>query len=351
MYKKQSTLFMLCETSLHAGSGDDLGIVDLPIQREKHTSFPKVESSSLKGALREAFEKADGKESDEAFQINIHRIFGYDKSFEKGITSKEDLAEKNTKDREFAEKRNQLFEPIKNYFGQSNEFAGSLAFTDARLLLFPVKSMKGVFVWITCPQVLHKFSSDMAIAGTPITGLDALKVLEVTDNKVLTASDTPSVNGAVVLEEYAFEATIRPEVRDFAVALSEIVFKSTHLSYWKGLLQKNLLVLSDTDFRDFVNMSTEVITRTKIDNETGTVQDGALFTEEYLPTDSVLYSLIFASDEYGKTSEKRKLEDADWVMKFFEEGIKSIKLFQLGGNATLGKGIIRTQLKQGGTNG
>ncbi|MBK9462153.1 MAG: hypothetical protein IPN94_22720 [Sphingobacteriales bacterium] len=38
-------------------------------------------------------------------------------------------------------------------------------------------------------------------------------------------------------------------------------------------------------------MSTEVITRTKIDNETGTVEDGALFTEEYLPTE--LCSLFF----------------------------------------------------------
>ena len=315
---------MLCETPFHAGSGDDLGIVDLPIQRERHTSFPKVESSSLKGALREAFENAHGKEKNKDFQLKIHRTFGYD------------------------EKANYATDLL-DFVGKDNsQYSGCLAFTDARLLLFPVKSMKGVFVWITCKQVLNKFASDMAISSISIASLAAVKGLDITDGNAIIASDTPSVNGAVVLEEYAFNATVNSVVRDFAVELSSIVFDDTDLAYWKGLLQSNLVVLSDNDFRDFTLMSTEVITRTKIDNETGTVQDGALFTEEFLPNDSVMYSLVFASDEYGKN---RKTEDANWVMKFFKDEIEKMSFFQLGGNATLGKGILRTQLKQGGQNG
>lgn len=320
MYKQKSTLFMLCETPLHAGSGDDLGIVDLPIQREKHTSFPKVESSSLKGALREAFENANGKTHDKNFQIDIHRTFGFDK------------------DSKFSA-------DVESQFGKENtQYAGSLAFTDARLLLFPVKSMKGVFVWVTCRQVLNKLATDMAIASLNIEGLEAVKNLEVKDGEASIASETPSVNGAIVLEEYAFTSTVNQEVKNFAVALSNIVFSDKNLAYWKTLLQKNLVVLSDNDFRDFTLMSTEVITRTKIDNETGTVADGALFTEEFLPNDSVLYSLVFASDEYGKGKERKNAKE---VMAFFKDQINQIGFFQLGGNATLGKGIIRTQLKQG----
>jgi CRISPR-associated protein Cmr4 len=56
MYKKAKTFFMVLETPLHAGSGADLGIVDLPIQRERHTGIPKIEASGLKGCIREAFE-------------------------------------------------------------------------------------------------------------------------------------------------------------------------------------------------------------------------------------------------------------------------------------------------------
>ena len=329
---------MLCETPLHAGSGDDLGIVDLPIQRERHTDFPKVESSSLKGALREALEQkanskakkfADWKDDD----VTIHRLFGFDDA---GLSNKE----KDTLKKHFE----YLPEGAKDK-KEGHDRAGSLAFTDARLLLFPVKSMKGVFVWITCEQVLNKFAADMAITGTPLANLEAIKNEKVSDGNALVASNMPMVNTALVLEEYAFEASVNSAVKAFAVALSETVFVDPNLSYWKGLLQNNLVVLSNNDFRDFTLMSTEVITRTKIDNETGTVQDGALFTEEFLPTDSVLYSLVFAADEYGKNG---KTEDAAWVMNFFETKIGKMDFFQLGGNATLGKGILRTQFKKGG---
>ena len=342
MYKKQSTLFMLCETPLHAGSGDDLGIVDLPIQRERHTQFPKIEASSLKGALREAFEnQANSKDKKFAdwgnSDVKVHRFFGYDES---GLND----AEKTQLKSHFKYKPENS-----NEEKEGHDRSGCLAFTDARLLLFPVKSMKGVFVWLTCKQVLNKFASDMGIAQIPIAGLDAIKTLDVEDGKAFTSSTSPLVNKAVVLEEYAFEAEPHKDVTTFANALSELVFGDTDLAYWKSLLQKNLVVLSDNDFRDFTLMSTEVITRTKIDNETGTVEDGALFTEEYLPTDSVLYSLVFASDEYGKN---RQTEDATKVMDFFAKTMSDLKLFQLGGNATLGKGILRTKFEEkGGNNG
>lgn len=64
MFKEAKPLFLICETPLHAGSGDELGVIDLPIQREKHTNFPKVEASSLKGALRESFESKCDIEKD-----------------------------------------------------------------------------------------------------------------------------------------------------------------------------------------------------------------------------------------------------------------------------------------------
>ena len=62
MFKQAKPLFLIVETPLHAGSGSDLGIVDLPIQREKHTDYPKIEASGLKGSIREIF-SAEGDES------------------------------------------------------------------------------------------------------------------------------------------------------------------------------------------------------------------------------------------------------------------------------------------------
>ena len=191
MYKKAIPFFLVCETPLHAGSGSDLGVIDLPIQRERHTTFPKIESSSLKGSLREAFEsKPDLNKVD---KIKIHLAFGYDEQ--------EDDSE------------------VIDHFEDEKQFQGALGFTDARLLLFPVKSMKGVFVWITCPKVLEQFRRDMSLDGIVLldkglkTLLDVV-VPEVTSEKCLVSSDKVIVNPQekselgkkIVLEEYAFTA-------------------------------------------------------------------------------------------------------------------------------------------------
>lgn len=334
MYKKINPLFLLCETPLHAGSGDDLGMVDLPIQRERHTSFPKIESSSLKGALREAFEaKVNSKTFNnwDDDDVKIHRFFGYDD----GSLTKEEkaaLTEAFVKIEKNGEKETRI---------DSSEYAGCLAFTDARILLFPVKSMKGVFAWITCQQVLNKFASDMNIANcTSFSKLDAAieAAKDLPNGRCLVSDSSVCIGNNVVLEEYAFAANVKNELKDLATELAEIIFSDDSLAYWRGLLKTNLVLLSDDDFRDFVNQSTEVTTRTKINNETGTVQDGALFTEEYLPTDSVMYSLVMASKEYGKKASSTDEE----VMNFFTE--KRPPIFQLGGNATIGKGLLRTHL-------
>ena len=64
--------FIKVITPLHAGSGSDLGVVDLPIQREAHTAFPKIEGSSLKGAIRSDFADRNGEEKAEAIYRTIY---------------------------------------------------------------------------------------------------------------------------------------------------------------------------------------------------------------------------------------------------------------------------------------
>ena len=142
MYKLAKPFFMICETPTHVGSGSDLGIVDLPIQRERHTSFPKFESSSLKGALRERFEGIYSKNEE---RVSLQLAFGYDNAHE------------NSAVKDYFEKKE---EDAKNEIYQA-QFSGALAFTDARLLFFPIKSLKGVFALTTSIQVLKKLSREL----------------------------------------------------------------------------------------------------------------------------------------------------------------------------------------------
>lgn len=307
MFQLARPLFLTCETPLHAGSGDALGIVDLPIQRERHTSFPKIEASSLKGALRESFEEKIGRTIGQ-----LLKAFGPEET------------------------------------GGDSISAGALGFTDARLLLFPVKSMKGVFAWITCPKVLRQFSSDLKLS----VELEVTDIPKVDDGSAvpLGSPNHLAFGGHFVLEEYTFTKSNDsiPKINGAPLAgwLADNLF--TKGSFWHDKAKTDILVLSDNDFKDFVNLSTEVITRTKIDNETGTVQRGALFTEEYLPAESVLYSLVLASPQFISEKEKKNGENrpdkADDMLKFFTDNLQPV--VQLGGNATLGKGLLRTKIVQ-----
>ena len=57
MFKKElcSILTFYAASPIHAGSGASVATVDLPIQRERHTGWPHIQASEVKGALRSHF--------------------------------------------------------------------------------------------------------------------------------------------------------------------------------------------------------------------------------------------------------------------------------------------------------
>jgi CRISPR-associated protein Cmr4 len=336
MYKIAKPFFMVVETPLHAGSGQELGIVDMPIQRERHTDFPKIEGSGLKGSIREVFEtlKTEGnkvnsdklkKEFSNADKFVLEEKWEIDNDGKKEIKMKD------------GEELIKFDEAISLSFGpeEGDAHAGALGFTDARILLFPVKSMKGVFAYITCPMVLDKFKKDLELCKNSESIKNYFfKNKSIPTENTITNLGELGINGKIILEEYAFDVKAEQTTVDFAERLSKILGIDA--------IKNKLVILSNDDFRDFVNLSTEVITRTKINPETGTVQTGALFTEEYLPTETVLYSLVLSTPIFNKEKGIFAKTDAqkeeERVMDFFEKGVPEI--IQIGGNATIGKGIV-----------
>lgn len=337
MFQKANVLFLVCETPLHAGSGAGLGIVDLPIQRERHTGYPKIEGSGLKGSIREVFESAIIKENSAT---------GDEENIYCPSASVIERYGEEWKNLWGEGKGNRLkyHQALNLSFGPEvgNLHAGALGFTDARILLFPVKSMKGVFAWITCPKVLEQFRQDLRLAGISPPELPGEKTRTSTSSLVIK-------DDKIVLEEYTIEAVENEKCTKLAEWLGDSLFPAPKeddqdfLSYWRDKMKKDILVLSNDEFRDFVEMSTEVITRTKIDNQTGTVQPGALFSEEYLPTETVLYSLVLTTPVFAKDkgifAAQDDQKEEDRVMKFFQLGLPDV--IQIGANATIGKGLTR----------
>ena len=324
MFKKAKPVFLIVETPLHAGSGSDLGIVDLPIQREKHTDYPKIEASGLKGSIREIF---DAKAKSGEIKNNNEVILAFGPE-------------------------------------EGDLHAGALGFTDARLLLFPVKSVKGVFAWVTCPGVLKRFEHDLSICQPSINFVNKIPDADrVPNDSGLIVKDEGNTK-KIVLEEYTFTVKPSDECNEVAnwVVNKVLPANDSSYDYWRDKVKKDIVVLSDEDFRDFVMLSTEVIARTKIDSKKGTVVDGALWYEEYLPTDSILYSLALTTPLFVDDAKKqgtcfeiqnpvsdKNLEEAKEVLTFLTRYLPEI--IQIGGNATIGKGIVRTNVyQQGGKN-
>lgn len=312
MFLKFKPFFLIVETPLHPGSGSEIGIVDLPIQRERHTNFPKIEASGLKGCFREVFEN-----STKQIKINSQEVM------------------------------------VKDYveltFGPSegDAYAGSLAFTDARILFFPVKSLKGIFAWITCPQVVERFKEDMRIAEAELKNFPT----DIKEN-TLPQDSNIAISSKVVLEEFTFEVTPDQETKKLAEWFAERIFPVQEATddpykYWREKFKNDLVILADDDFTEFVSTSTEVIARTIIGDKTGTAEN--LWYEEYLPQDTILYSNAMATGIRVKDDNKKGVfkadtseEEAEKVIQYFKLGIPEI--IQIGGNQTIGKGITRIQI-------
>lgn len=307
MFKKAKVMFIYTETSLHCGSGTSLGVIDLPIQREKYTDYPVCQASGVKGVVREWFEKKyDEKDS------KIKYTFGPD----------------------FGR-------------GDGDAHAGAATFTDGRLLLFPVRSLNGVFAYTTSRFALSRLKRDLEMAGVKVgwtvpaeSGDD--KIYGVQESKIKDSNDK------VVLEEYTFDFHADDSIKEIVQWIADnAIPKGNEYEFWRNKVKTDLLILPENAFRDFVKLSTEVQARIMIDNNTKTVKQGALFYEEALSSDSLLYSVVMAHDPAcDKDKRPDKLKTDDDVIAFIAE--IDGKRIQFGGDATIGKGIVNVNLLSGG---
>jgi CRISPR-associated protein Cmr4 len=154
----------------------------------------------------------------------------------------------------------------------------------------------------------------------------------------------------VVLEEYTFKAE-KHEIAD-AVArwlVEHALPDGDTYRYWRsklfteagGEVKSNLVILSDADFRDFTLFATEILTRIRINPATGTVAPGALWTEEHLPPDSLLYTVILGADPHANAQGVGGT-DAASVIRFVVSETDG-KIIQMGGDATVGRGLVRVR--------
>lgn len=272
------------------GAGSAIGLVDNPIQREVHTDWPTMAGSGIKGAIRHALKTADEWKNGE-----LSAIFG----------------------------------------PEAGELhAGAISFTDAQIVCFPVRSLKRAFVYATCPAALARLARLSH-------GAFSFQNVEVKEQETLIANDELKQDNKLILEALAYTARTENKVSEIAKWIAE---QALPPGFFADKLKKDLVILSDTDFTHFVRNSTLIEPHVRIDDETGTASKGGLFYTENLLPETILVTLMMASDvRDGKTNMK-----ANQVMQKMHNTLNNGKPWQFGGDATTGRGLVMLKIFAGG---
>lgn len=271
-------------TPLHAGTGQGVGDIDLPVARERATGLPFVPGSSVRGVLRDAVSDKEDRVA----------VFGPDTA-------------------------------------NASDFAGAINITDARLLLFPVRSVAGTWAWATSPALLARLKRDAAVSG--MTALPAVPQVAAGQALLSSGSLLKLKKGpSVLLDDWQLTVSDDVAAADaWAAALSTLLGDDAVTAS----LRQRLCLLDDTQLSLTAELATEVNARIRLNEKTKTVERGALWYEESLPSETVLFGLMRAEGSRGGTS----LSPRDVLGK-----VGAQRYAQFGGKAGTGRGLCSLRL-------
>lgn len=294
MFEKQAAVFLYAVSPVHMGAGSAVGVIDNPIQRERHTHHPCFAGSGIKGALRHGSQALGGQKA------HLDRLFGPE--------------------------------------SQSGDlYAGALSFGDAQLVAFPVRSLRGGFVYATCPQALARAQRLLGLVGVQA---DWRLPQAVAEGECLLSNPALLAGAKLHLEAFEYTAKDLAKVAEPLRALAtDMAAKALPdgdaYAYFRQKLGEDLVVLSDTDFSYFTEHATLVEPHVRINEKTGTADDGGLFYTENLPPESLLLAPLMAS---ATRSGKEDLGAVEVLAQI--KAVLHGRLVQMGGDATTGRGLV-----------
>ena len=296
MYEEQEALFFYCVSPVHMGADTSIGLIDNPIQRERHTDYPMFSGSGLKGAVRHHF-RSDG------WNANlINRIFG----------------------------------PERN-----PDFAGALSFGDAQLVAFPMRCTKRAFVYATSPTALARAKRQLESVGAGVRW----SAPSVDGGACKVVPESPlSQDHLLHLEAFEHRTAADQQLQPIADWLSGNALPQQVAAYrfFRDKLRTDLVLLSDEDFAHYVKNATMVEPHVRIDDDTGAADAGGLFYTENLPPESLLLGPIMTSGERsGNTNPMAARAVLATVIngQGNHNGLDGLFL-QVGGDATTGRGQV-----------
>ena len=258
-------------------------VYDNLIQRDVLSNYPVINSTSLKGALKEYFDKVKYAKSPEKDEV-IKKVFGMGNE---KVDGKED--------------------------DKMTNIPGKFCFFNANILSIPARSDKFPFLNVTTIPIINdllkqfdllKTSQDKIIEETSINTLKKLSEIGMETKSAICFEK--EYEGAMV-EFYNIKTDYKS------------IFSEDEITIIKKWFGERPVILNTEIFKNNISEKLPIIARNHLNNG----QSVNLWYEEILPRESRFYAFISATDE-------------DWKNIDF-----SINSIQIGGNSSVGYGYSK----------
>jgi CRISPR-associated protein Cmr4 len=281
-------LYLYAESPVHAGAADSIDVLDLPVQREKATRYPVIWGQSLKGALRQAATDARwGKDRLEA-------VFGsaIERADEHGGTKE-----------------------------------GALAVGDAQLVAMPVPTLRRTFGWLTSEIALARLARKYRVLERETPGLP-----DVRSGDGAAASDGWVEGEREVLGPYLVPlgSSHDENLAAWARRIADDAFgPEEEFRPFADKLRQDLLLAGADIVPDLLRECTEQAVRVQL-SASKTVQNGPFYSE-YLPAETIMAASLTLRESAEAEAQQSRVA---------LRGLLHGQLLQIGGDETLGKGLM-----------
>lgn len=276
-------LYLYAESPVHTGAAGSLDVLDLPVQREASTRYPVIWGQSLKGALRQAAASAEW----------VTEVFGS--------------------------------APGESDGDGGGTTAGTLAVGDAQLVAMPVPTLQHTFAWVTSELALSRLARKYKVimpTGT-VPGLPRVNPEDglASSQDWVTATDE-------VLGPYLIRLAADTDLTEWADRIAADVLDGDPVfSPFAVKLRADLVLAGSSLIVDVLAASTEQAVRVQL-GDTKTVKKGPFYSE-YLPAETIMAAALTLRGSADTEDKRRAIEE-----------LLDRKLLQIGGDETLGKGLM-----------
>jgi CRISPR-associated protein Cmr4 len=296
-------LYLYAESPVHTGAADSAGVIDLPVQREAATRYPVIWGQSLKGALRQAA-------ADAGWGSRVTEVFGS----EPGGAGE-----------------------------ASGTSPGTLSVGDAQLVAMPVPTLKRTFAWVTSAVALSRLARKYRILGRDTDALPTVAEDAAVAAKRDTAEDATAAapTGWSGREEVLGPCLVpfreaSPELARWADRIAtDVLGWDDVFTPFADKLRADLVAVGEELVSVLLAECTEQAVRVQL-GASKTVENGPFYTE-YLPTETILAASLTLRGGSDTPANREALT-----------GLLDKRLAQVGGDETIGKGLVWCRLLEGG---